>query len=89
MGDSDVDDIVTWYVQNHYVSDFFGYVSDFLHELNRGVGCSRQIGDKSSQSYFSPIKSVTNIINWSPTHLVSNTRHQHRCHHLNVSFQLF
>ena len=28
------------------------------------------------------IKSVTNILNLSPTHLVSNIRHQHRCNHI-------
>ena len=45
MGDSDVGDIAMcgfrmvndlrcWW-QNHYVSDFFRYVSDFLNALNR------------------------------------------------------
>ena len=29
--------------------------------------------------FFQCIKSVTNISNLSPTHLVSNIRHQHRC----------
>ena len=26
-------------------------------------------------------ESVTNILNWSPTHLVSKIRHQHQCNH--------
>ena len=31
--------------------------------------------------FFQCIKSVTNILNLSPKHFVSNIRHQHRCHH--------
>ena len=31
--------------------------------------------------FFQCIKSVTNIFNWSPTHLVSKIRHQHQCDH--------
>ena len=26
-------------------------------------------------------ESVTDILNWSPTHLVSSVRHQHQCNH--------
>jgi len=56
--------------QNHYVSDFFRYVSDFLNVLNWSP--SSWIGHQYPES-------VTNIWNLSPTHLVSNIRHQHRC----------
>jgi len=30
------------------------------------------------------LKSVTNILNLSPTHFVSNICHQHRCHHIMI-----
>jgi len=35
--------------------------------------------------FFQCIKSVTNILNLSPTHFVSNICHYHRCHHDNFS----
>jgi len=44
------------------------YVDDFF--LNVGPHC---------WWLFQCIKSVTNISNLSPTHLISNIRHQHRC----------
>ena len=35
--------------------------------------------------FFPCIKSVTNISNLSPTHFVSNIRHQHRCNHFKLT----
>ena len=37
--------------------------------------------------FFQCIKSVTNILNLSPTHLVSNIRHQHQCNRLDCPDQ--
>ena len=39
--------------------------------------------------FFQCIKSVTNILNVSPTHFVSNIRHQHRCHLISIDKSLF
>ena len=49
--------------QNHYVGDFFRYVGDFLNVLN--WSSTSGIGHQH--------------LKLSPTHLVSNIRHQHRC----------
>ena len=35
------------------------------------------------------LKSVTNIVNRSSTHLVSNIRHQHQCNHLDLELKIF
>ena len=59
-------------VQNHYAGDFFRYVGDFL---NNRIICRNNLYKIGHQHP----ESVANISNLSPTHLVANIRHQHRC----------
>ena len=70
---------------NMYTEAFFGdSVGDIVMLVAESL-CWRLF---SLCRWFSQcIKSVTNISNLSPTHLLSNIRHQHRCNLSNDSFQ--
>ena len=63
------------------------YDGDWFQMLVADLLCWRLL---SLSWWFSQcIKSVTNILNQSPTHLVSNIRHQHRCNHCDLVLDNF
>ena len=68
------------------------YVSDFMIVIDlRCWWQNHYVGDFFSLCWWSSqcIKSVTNISNLSPTHLVSNIRRQHRCNSLKMFSTIF